>query len=219
LSKLVKAAAESIESGDAKLTGEIVTAMANFSPGFKIAQASNDAGMTRLGKDTRWWSENGDLVTWCRRYNNPLRRLLELEVAADSDIWIAAIEYYRSLMMVALQDLDFNEVLENTEALISIYGKDPVFSSALESAKELKRLCTIMTPSWDAIRSGRSAKGPVDGVLQIVCFLWIRRRMYFMNKGVRRTSSSLFVVFNTSGRRKLLESKNSSSRYATGKLG
>lgn len=121
--------------------------MANFSPGFKIAQASNDAGMTRLGEDTRWWPENGDLVTWCRRYDNPLRRLLELEVAADSDIWIAAIEYYRSLMMEALQDLDFNEVLENTEALISIYGKDPVFSSALESAKELKRLCTIMTPS------------------------------------------------------------------------
>jgi hypothetical protein len=150
--KYIQATANIIESENYDYSDELRTGLQSFNPGYiKIAAAAEKMGISGLEKDPRSWPEFGDLAAHYTRYDDPIRRLAAIEEAADSGSWVDAIEHHRTLMLEAFREGDFDEVLEHSNAVIRIYGKDPLFASALEEAEARTQVFVTLSGYWHAI--------------------------------------------------------------------
>ncbi|KAF8535442.1 hypothetical protein BDD12DRAFT_344857 [Trichophaea hybrida] len=166
--KFITAAAESSNCRN-ELTDKMLSAITSYNPEFeKVSQGYKDEALTGLENDAPWRPENKYLASFSglsRRYDDPLHRIYDLEVAVDSGNWVTVIEHHNSFLREALQDLRFDDALEHIDVLIEISRKDPVFLGVLEAAKVLRRIFSHTV--WDIMRTVPSANGPVGGAIHV----------------------------------------------------
>jgi hypothetical protein len=77
-----------------------------------------------------------------------------------------AIEYHHSLMLETYCDGDFDEMIEYGTAIIILYGRDPLFSSALEQVQASTRLMANINAYWYVINLKRNENESAKGVAQ-----------------------------------------------------
>ncbi|KAF2259608.1 hypothetical protein CC78DRAFT_585774 [Lojkania enalia] len=155
---------------------ELESALDGLSESYLTIKQSNEAlGITGADKDTSSMPPGADMKSYYRRFENPLNRLQELELATESGAWIKAAEHHEALFRDALQECDFDEALLHTEQLIDIYSKEPLFTrrtGELIARKEyfasLRRYMTIMDNMTTDNRfiSAIDARNSVDEMLR-----------------------------------------------------
>ena len=158
---LIKAAAHHDVSGDnSEYPEELLDALHQQSFGLEsIARISRESGFTGLEKDTRWWPEDFNLVADLSKYEDPLQRLIAIEAAGDSGNLVEAVMHHRVLILDAMKNLDFDEVMEHMSALERIYESDSLFASALEEAIKQRQIMQAIHGLHRALFSMSSASG------------------------------------------------------------
>ena len=118
----------SADEEDDTETSRLEAALNGLSGSFlTIKKAGDSFGVTGVDKDPSSMPPGGDMLSHYRRYDNPLNRLQELEIATESGAWMNAIEQHEALLLQALQDIDYDGMMLHVSQLINICEKDPIF--------------------------------------------------------------------------------------------
>ncbi|KAF2842361.1 hypothetical protein M501DRAFT_988587 [Patellaria atrata CBS 101060] len=115
----------------------------------KIHGVTEAVGMRGLEMDERWWPENFDMVKQHTTLEDPSHRLSAIEEARDTGNWADAAEQHQGLLLRALQEVDFEEVLVHIRSLIAIYRRSPIFAMKIKEIIGLQKFIEALAPLYE----------------------------------------------------------------------